>query len=75
MLPDKTGRWFPAANVLFTGYDQATNAGCLLYTSDAADEEAESGLKARYEQALRDGAPDPGDASFAKYIAAANLQR
>jgi len=39
------------------------------------DEEAESGLKARYEQALREGAPDPGDASFAKYIASANLQR
>jgi len=39
------------------------------------DVEAESGLKARYEQALRDGAPDPGDASFAKYIAAANVQR
>jgi len=39
------------------------------------DEEAEAGLKARYEDALRDGAMDPKDASFAKYVAAASLQR
>ncbi|GAB7339069.1 hypothetical protein MBLNU457_5725t1 [Dothideomycetes sp. NU457] len=39
------------------------------------DDEAEAGLKARYEDALRDGAMDPKDASFAKYVAAASLQR
>jgi len=42
---------------------------------EGEDEEAEVGLKARYEDALRDGAMDPKDASFAKYVAAASLQR
>ena len=43
--------------------------------ADEEDEDAEAGLQARYEQALNDGKADPGEASFAKYIATANLQR
>ena len=42
---------------------------------EGEDEEAEAGLKARYEDALKDGAMDPKDASFANYVAAASLQR